>query len=501
MSITKISLIVASVVIVVVLWFVVYIPESEKLHRDFKIYLEQEGKDQIASEVGGKLSQPFDLRESLIQKVTDTNGDYVTISSIVSGINEDTQKEIFHSEQLYQVNAYSLTYKDMPGKQFAFKPGVQKQNYDFLHPLVFADVPLIYQKTDKINGLDVYVFKSETHDVDISNAFPQYGNVKIISNTVSTFWIEPITGYLVKFEKSWEDYQVKDGVKIATNEIGWKKTTNYSSFILSQVAQSKIDEINYNTTIVPALLASLVIGINLILILRGKLKQSKEIMLKNEKLTAIGNLSARMSHDLRNILTVIKSEVSLISLHNLKDEKINERLKHLTRAIDKMENQIGGVLDFVRERPLKIEKFSSNMLVEHALENIHAPDGIKIVTPTQDVSMVGDFAQLETVLSNIVINATQAVGESGEITISVENKPDAVIICITDSGPGIPEKDMSKIFEPLFTTKPRGTGLGLASCQSIVKRHGGEIRVKNDPTTFTILLPQTKELTLNAMLC
>ncbi|CUR52479.1 Signal transduction histidine kinase [Nitrosotalea devaniterrae] len=481
-----------STIAVVVIWLALYIPESEKLQSNFQIYLEQEGEDQIANKVGGDLSQPFDLRESLIQKVTSTDGDYVTISSVVSGLNEDAEKEVFHSERFYQVNAYTQTYKDMPEKQFAFKPGVQKQNYDFVHPLVFADAPLVYQKTDVINGLDVYVFRAETHNVDISDSFPQYANVHVLSNTNSTFWVEPITGDLVKFEKSWEDYQVQDNKTIAINEKGWKKTTTYSSFILSQTAKSTIDEYNYNRKIMPALLASLTIGINLIFILRNSLKQSNEVLIKNEKLSAVGNLSARISHDLRNTLTVIKSEVSLISFQDVKDEKMNERLRHLTHAIDKMDHQIGGVLDFVRERPLKIETFSSHALISNTVENISVPDGIKIVTPEQDVSITGDFAQLEIVLSNIIINSIHAMGESGTITISIENKLDTFVISITDTGPGIPEKYMTKIFEPLFTTKQRGTGLGLASCMTIIKNHGGKIWVKNNPTTFIIQLPKTQ---------
>lgn len=482
-----------STVIVVVLWFSVYVPESEKIRSDFQVYLEQEGEDQIANSVGGNLSQPFDLRESLIQRVTSINGNYATISSIVSGINEDEGKEVFHSEKFYQVDAYTMVYKNMTGKQFGFKPGVQKQDYDFFHPLVFADAPLVYQKTEVINGLDVYVFRAETHNVDISNSFPQYENIKILSNTNSTFWIEPITGDLVRFEKSWKDYQVQGDNIIAVNELGWKKTTEYSSFILSETTKSKINDFNYNTKIMPVLLATLTMGINLILILRNKLKKSNEIVIKNEKMTAIGNLSARISHDLRNTLTVLKSEVSIMSIQN-QDENMNKRLQRLMRSIDKMDHQIGGVLDFVRERPLKTEKFSSNVLIKQALEDIIVPDGIKITIPIQDMSITGDLAQLEIVLSNIVINAIHAIGDSGTITISIEDKPDASVISITDSGPGIPEKYISKIFEPLFTTKQRGTGLGLASCYTIVKSHGGEIWVKNNPTTFTILLPKTKEL-------
>jgi len=133
-------------------------------------------------------------------------------------------------------------------------------------------------------------------------------------------------------------------------------------------------------------------------------------------------------------------------------------------------------------------------MIKNALEHITVPDGIKITTPVQDMSITGDLAQLEIVLSNLIINSIQAIGDSGKITISTEDKPDSSVISITDSGPGIPEKYISKIFEPLFTTKQRGTGLGLASCYTIIKHHGGEIWVKNNPTTFTILLPKTKEL-------
>lgn len=484
------SIMAVSVIVVIGIWFTVFVRESEKLSNDFQIYCEQDGKDQIANGIGKNMSEPFALTESLIQKVTSTNGDYVTVSAVVSGINQDTQQEIFHSEKLYQVNAYDLTYKDMPQKQFAFKPGVQKQNYDFVHPMVFADAPLVYQNTDVINGLEVYVFKAQTHDVDISGTSPQYPNVKILSNTNSTFWVEPVTGDLVKFEKNWIDYQVQGNKTIAINEKGWKKTTAYSSSILSQATKSKISDYYYNTRVMPVLLGSLTVGINLILVLRNKLRKTQEALIKNAKLTAVGNLSARISHDLRNTLTVIKSEVSLLSMEDEKDEKIHKRIQRLTRAIDKMDIQIGGVLDFVRERPLKIEQFSSSKLIEHTLESISVPAGITITIQAHDVSIKGDYVQLEVVLSNIILNAIQAVGESGQVKIDVEDKPDTVVINIIDSGPGIPEQYLSKIFEPLFTTKPRGTGLGLASCHTIIKNHGGKILVTNNPTTFSIWLPK-----------
>ncbi|WP_101476773.1 porin PorA family protein [Candidatus Nitrosotalea bavarica] len=492
-TVKRISLLFATTFAVLVIWFGVYIPEFEKIHNDYQVYVEQEGQDQVANGVGTELSQPFHLRESLIQKVIDTKEEFITISSVISGTRNDNGKEIFHSEKEYQVNAYSRTYQDMPTKQFAFKPGVEKHDYEFYHPLVFADSPLVYKKIDNINGLEVYVFQAETHDVDLTDAFPKYDGVRVLSDTVSTFWIEPITGQMIKFEKSWDDHQVINNKKISPMEKGWKKTTDYSVFILSQTAKTKIDNINFNKSVIPAFLVSMTIGLNIIFILRSRLKLSKEIMLKNEKLVAIGNLAARVSHDLRNPLSVIKAEVDIMALRGPKDEKSIARINRLKRAIDRMDRQINGILDFIREKPLTSEWMSSRLLIESVLRTINIPYGVQIVVPKQDVQIFGDVAQLETVLSNIITNAIQATGDTGKIIISTEDKQDLTMLGVSDSGPGIPENDLAKIFEPLFTTKQRGTGLGLSSCQTIIENHGGKIMVKNNPTTFTVQLPKVKQ--------
>ena len=94
------------------------------------------------------------------------------------------------------------------------------------------------------------------------------------------------------------------------------------------------------------------------------------------------------------------------------------------------------------------------------------------------------------VLSNLIKNASQAIEGNGEISIRIIDKKDDVLIEIEDSGLGIPESVLPKIFEPLFTTKQSGTGLGLASCKSIVERHHGVLTVRNNPTVFTIHLPK-----------
>ncbi|MFZ0184463.1 MAG: porin PorA family protein [Nitrosotalea sp.] len=492
-TVKRVSIMFATTIAVLVIWFAVYIPEFEKIHTDYQVYVEQEGQDQVANGVGAALSQPFNLRESLIQKVTDSNGEFMTISSVINGVRSDNGQVIFHSEKQYQVNAYTRTYQNMPTKQFAFKPGVEKHDYEFYHPLVLGDAPLVYKNTDTINGLQVYVFQAQTHDVDLTDAFPKYPGVRVLSDTISTFWIEPVTGDLIKFQKIWNDHQVIDNKKISSMEKGSKQTTDYSVFILSQTAKTKIDNININKNVIPAFLVSLTIGLNIIFILRNRLKLSSEMMLKNEKLVAVGNLAARVSHDLRNPLSVINAEVEIMALRGPKDEKTMSRINRLKRAIERMDRQINGILDFVREKPLTSEWMSSKLLIDSVLRSITVPSGLQIVMPNQDVQIFGDVVQLETVLSNIITNAIQAIGNTGKIIISTEETQDLTILSISDSGPGISESDLPKIFEPLFTTKQMGTGLGLSSCKTVIENHGGKIIVKNNPTTFIIQLPKVKE--------
>jgi len=96
---------------------------------------------------------------------------------------------------------------------------------------------------------------------------------------------------------------------------------------------------------------------------------------------------------------------------------------------------------------------------------------------------------MEGVFSNLLNNAVQALDGQGEIDVSVSSDSEFVTIKIRDSGSGIPDEYLDKIFEPMFTTKKTGTGLGLVICKSIVEQHGGSISVSNKPTTFTIKLP------------
>lgn len=210
-----------------------------------------------------------------------------------------------------------------------------------------------------------------------------------------------------------------------------------------------------------------------------------------ERLKAIGELSARIAHDLRNPIGIIKNAIELIEMSSDKidDEKLVKRINIIKKASDRMSRQINDVLDFVRTKPLELEKKSVKNILEESLKSIPLKS-VKIVRPKNDVTIDCDSKQLEIVFGNIITNAVQAIEETGEVRIRILEKDDEVSIEIEDSGHGIPEDEIEQIFDPLFTTKSGGTGLGLVSCKNIVEQHKGRIFVKNNPTVFEIILPK-----------
>jgi len=223
--------------------------------------------------------------------------------------------------------------------------------------------------------------------------------------------------------------------------------------------------------------------------LEEKILSQQSDLIKAERFSAIGELSARIAHDIRNPLAVIQGSLEIFGHVKDNPEKFDKVLKRTGDSVNRITHQIDEVMDFVRNSKLHIEKIYLKEMFDLLVSELPYAEKIKINLPENDVEIFGDKAKLYALFSNLIFNAFQAIEENGIITISISQSNNQVQIDIEDSGKGIPEKDLEKIFEPLFTTKQEGTGLGLASCQNIVKLHGGSISVKNNPTTFTVILP------------
>jgi two-component system sensor histidine kinase HydH len=215
--------------------------------------------------------------------------------------------------------------------------------------------------------------------------------------------------------------------------------------------------------------------------------------IQKEKMLAIGELAARLAHDIRNPLSIIKNSIDMLVVTNQDiDKKTMETYKRIQRAVDRISYQIDDVLNFVKPRVITLSTVSLNGILSSVIGRLKVPNTVRVVLPKKDIQIVADVVNIETVFVNLITNALQAMENKGQITIESRQDGDKTIIKISDTGPGIPEEILPRVFEPLFTTKQTGTGLGLVSCKTIIEQHGGTIdvdRTAKKGATFVITLP------------
>lgn len=224
-------------------------------------------------------------------------------------------------------------------------------------------------------------------------------------------------------------------------------------------------------------------------------RESTAKLIKAERLSAIGELSSRMAHDLRNPLTVISSlnDMLYFQLSKHMDEKQKRQCNLIQNAIQQMDNQIKDVLQFVKTGQLILRSTKVSDIIEVSLTAIQIPSTISVIVDKPKISIVCDREKIIAIVTNLLKNAVDEIKPSGTIEITVDETSTNVRINVIDSGKGIPDEIKAKIFEPLFTTKTSGTGLGLATCQNIAHLHEGTITVSNNPTTFSLSIPKNLE--------
>jgi two-component system sensor histidine kinase HydH len=224
----------------------------------------------------------------------------------------------------------------------------------------------------------------------------------------------------------------------------------------------------------------------------NELSRFQAELFKAARFSAIGEMSARLAHDMRNPLAIIKNTVEIVKLKHSPD--LSEELLRLLGSIDdassRLAFQLDEVLNFVRVSPLNCDRCSLRDIMNSAINKLIIPEQIKIQKPFNDVKLFCDREKIATVFTNLIMNAVQAMEHSGNLAIRFDETTDVVTFKVQDSGPGIPEDLLDQVFEPLFTTKLRGTGLGLQAVKNIVQQHQGTISVTNRPTIFSVSLPK-----------
>jgi two-component system sensor histidine kinase HydH len=392
----------------------------------------------------------------------------------------------------------------------------KKESIENIDPLNAEERTLVLTNQEpKLKNIST---ENATEQINKAEQYMQYINSQLADRLLR---IEKIKQSHENFEREIELLQTEKNKQIKktrisdelVNEPESVKATRELSNLIQQYAVEKLEmmkklfdsEKKQSTELNTKLQENL----NKITISEERLKQQRENLeieirdktnklIQAERLSAIGEISARLAHDLRNPLTVIKGTVEIIKAKNKKidTEFSSKQIEMMERAVSRMSNQIDEVLDFVKIQTLHATKNSLFETIGLSITKIKKSADFSINVVGNNVRFVYDADKLEVVLDNVITNAVEAINEKGQIDIRVNDNSNEIVIEIEDSGTGVPEELLTKIFEPLFTTKQRGTGLGLASCKRIIEQHGGSIHVKSKPSMFIIKLPKLLEISM-----
>jgi signal transduction histidine kinase len=230
-----------------------------------------------------------------------------------------------------------------------------------------------------------------------------------------------------------------------------------------------------------------------------ELERTQEKLIRSERLAAVGELASGVGHELRNPLNVIRNCVYLInmSLDGKSTPEIEDTLKLLDLQVDISNKIVSDLLDFTRVKLPSRSIVDLNTMVKDRISWADVPERIAVKYQLSDEcpKLNVDSEQVGRAITNIINNAVQSINQRGELRISTGAGEAFGWITFTDTGCGISGENLKKIFEPLFTTKPKGIGLGLAISKRMVEQNSGEIEVESTVgigTTFTLKLPLIK---------
>jgi len=229
-----------------------------------------------------------------------------------------------------------------------------------------------------------------------------------------------------------------------------------------------------------------------------ELKTLREKLIKTERLAGLGEVAARVAHEIRNPL------VSLGGFARRLEKKLDTGLKEyahiIAEEVDRLEDILNEILSFVKDTRIIKETVSAEQLIDDIINLMVAEADVRGITFAKEFNgssvIFVDPNRIKNALLNILKNAVQAVRSGDSISVTVDRKNDFCVILISDKGTGIAEADIPFIFDPFFTTKENGTGLGLTIAHRIIEEHEGRIEVDSIPgtgTTFRVYIPLKKD--------
>ena len=231
-----------------------------------------------------------------------------------------------------------------------------------------------------------------------------------------------------------------------------------------------------------------------------ELHETQDALVRRERLAMLGQLSSGVGHELRNPLGVMTNAVYYLkTVLAQQPPNVHEYLDILTQQITLSEKIVGDLLDFARQKPPKRTPAPLREAVEGQVQRLGTRDGVRVdvVVPDDLPPVLVDPVHLGQIVLNLLTNALQAMDGSGQLRVTARREGTHNRLEVSDTGPGVAKDNREKIFEPLFTTKARGIGLGLAVSRTLARANGGDLTLVDEPlsrgATFCLSLPIATE--------
>ncbi len=225
--------------------------------------------------------------------------------------------------------------------------------------------------------------------------------------------------------------------------------------------------------------------------------RSRELLARADRLAALGTLAASLAHEIRNPLVSVRTFIQLLP-ERLADEEFRTTFRDLALGeVERIVSLINDLLAFSRPAPAELEPSDLNELVGQIVRLLDAEarrHDLALASDADDAlpPVVVDVAQVKQVLMNVILNAIQACPPHGRVEITTRSEGRSCVVAVADTGPGIAPEHVGRIFDPFFSTKDAGSGLGLFVAHQIVSQHGGHIAAVPRPgggTVFSIHFP------------
>jgi two-component system sensor histidine kinase HydH len=230
---------------------------------------------------------------------------------------------------------------------------------------------------------------------------------------------------------------------------------------------------------------------------RRKVAALQAEVARQERLAAMGTLAAGVAHEIRNPLSSIKGFATYFRTKFEPGSKDHELAEVMIGEADRLNRVVSELLDLTRPSELRLADTVPAELLTHALRLVEddcRSRGIAVQKRFGDVGPVAlDADRMLQAVLNLLLNAIQAMPDGGTLTVSAQAQRDRLELRVADTGPGIPREDLDRVFDPYFTTRNQGTGLGLATVRTVVEAHGGRVRIASEPgrgTEVTLDLPK-----------